>query len=470
MPFDATSYIMGRNSASGGGGGGGGDITVEPLEVTDNGTYTADEGKAYSPVTVNVPKGGGGDSAPENDVIFIDYDGTITNSYTKDEFLALSAMPENPTHDGLISQGWNWSFADAQEYVSKYGMLVVGQMYITDDGKTRLYIHIADIARNDVPVYFTQTVSNGVTIDWGDGSPTETSTGAGARTDMHHVYAAVGDYVITLDPADGCELGLGTGASNQCLLGALSGSKYAYSNMLQRAEIGKNTSMTGNAFLSCSSLQYVAIPNTSTIFPNDTFRNCFSLESIVIPFGTNIIGEHIFQFCYTMQRISLPNGVVEIETYAISSCQALDCISIPSTVTVIGSYAMAYNSAIKRIILPENLTTLPGYMCTAQYTLGTVIIPINVSSIPAYAFQNCYSLLSVTIPENVTAIITNAFNGCSSLGAITFKRQSPPSVASATSFRNIPTDCKIYVPTGSLAAYKSATNYPNPSTYTYIEY
>lgn len=30
------------------------DITVEPLSVTENGTYTAPTGKAYSPVTVNV--------------------------------------------------------------------------------------------------------------------------------------------------------------------------------------------------------------------------------------------------------------------------------------------------------------------------------------------------------------------------------------------------------------------------------
>ena len=37
------------------GGGGGGDVDVEPLSVTENGEYTADEGKAYSPVSVSVP-------------------------------------------------------------------------------------------------------------------------------------------------------------------------------------------------------------------------------------------------------------------------------------------------------------------------------------------------------------------------------------------------------------------------------
>lgn len=35
-----------------------GNITVEPLNVTENGTYTAPTGKAYSPVTVNVPSSG----------------------------------------------------------------------------------------------------------------------------------------------------------------------------------------------------------------------------------------------------------------------------------------------------------------------------------------------------------------------------------------------------------------------------
>lgn len=38
------------------GGGGGGDITVESLSVSQNGTYTATTGKAYSPVTVSVPQ------------------------------------------------------------------------------------------------------------------------------------------------------------------------------------------------------------------------------------------------------------------------------------------------------------------------------------------------------------------------------------------------------------------------------
>lgn len=38
-------------------------VSVEALSVTQNGTYTAPTGKAYSPVTVNVSGGGGGNSS-----------------------------------------------------------------------------------------------------------------------------------------------------------------------------------------------------------------------------------------------------------------------------------------------------------------------------------------------------------------------------------------------------------------------
>ena len=58
-----------------------------------------------------------------------------------------------------------------------------------------------------VPLYFNQTVANGVTIDWGDGSPPETLTGTGNRNTTH-TYSAAGTYDITLDVTSGV-LGFG---------------------------------------------------------------------------------------------------------------------------------------------------------------------------------------------------------------------------------------------------------------------
>lgn len=54
--------------------------------------------------------------------------------------------------------------------------------------------------------------------------------------------------------------------------------------------------------------------------------------------------------------------------------------------------------------------------------------------------------------------------------SIKFTSTTPPTVSSSNTWNSIPTSCIIYVPTGTLNAYKTATNYPNPSTYTYVEY
>ena len=60
------------------GSGGGGDITVESLSVTENDTYTAPAGKAYSPVTVNV-SGGGGDLSSATVTIIDSRDPTLVS-------------------------------------------------------------------------------------------------------------------------------------------------------------------------------------------------------------------------------------------------------------------------------------------------------------------------------------------------------------------------------------------------------
>ena len=99
-------------------------------------------------------------SVEMKDVNFFDYEGTVLYSYTAAEFANLSELPSNPIHTGLTAQGWNWTLSDAKSFVASYGKLNIGQMYITSDGKTRLYIYIIEPSNKTVPLYFSQTVSH----------------------------------------------------------------------------------------------------------------------------------------------------------------------------------------------------------------------------------------------------------------------------------------------------------------------
>lgn len=197
------------------------------------------------------PIGGRDNSSVNNSkkVNFLDYDGTISYSYTAAEFAALSSMPANPTHDGLTAQGWNWSLANAKAYVAKYGKLNIGQMYITDDGKTRIYIHLEEGRTSPV----LGVCPNGtVDIDWGDGTTHDTLTGSDISTAVYtsaHSYAAPGDYVIQLTVTGSMGFG-GNG-----LLVYASGSdnrNYVYKNAIQKVELGSGViNIDNSAFNSC---------------------------------------------------------------------------------------------------------------------------------------------------------------------------------------------------------------------------
>lgn len=153
------------------------------------------------------------------------------------------------------------------------------------DGKTRLYIHVPPNsepnrppARNQVPLYIQQTVSRGVTIDWGDGSEPETLEGTG-KVNTTHIYQESGDFVIALEVAEGCELGLGHGSSSYCVMGSTGNNGRVYCNILQKAVVGNGvTSIGRNAFYECHSLASVTIPNSVTSIGSNAFYDCYGVK------------------------------------------------------------------------------------------------------------------------------------------------------------------------------------------------
>ena len=288
-------------------------------------------------------------------------------------------------------------------------------MPVIGDGKTYLYIKIAAKGRMDVPLYFSQTVANGVTIDWGDGSTTQTLSGTG-NVKTTHTYAKIGEYVISLDPVDGCTLGLGHYHSSYCILGLTGNNTKVYCNMLQAVEIGRNVTNIGYAFYGCYSLANIVIPESVTSIGKYVFDSCFSLTNIVIPQGVTNIGERNFSTCRSLASIVIPDSVTSIDGHAFNGCHSLASVVIPQGVTSIGR--SAFDSC---------------------YSLTNIVIPKNVTSLDHYVFQNCYGMAFYDFSQ-VTAIPTLGTNA----------------------FYNIPSDCKIIVPDVLYDEWIAATNW---STY-----
>ena len=408
---------------------------------------------------IQTGEGGGGtaSSAKRDDVTFIDYDGTVLYSYTLAQAQALTELPALPAHDGLVCQGWNWTL-DAIKSLNR--PVTVGAMYITDDGATRLHIRIATVGRMTVPLYIGQTVANGVSIDWGDGSAVETLAGTG-NVNTSHTYAEPGDYVISLIPDDGCTLSFGAGSSSYCVMGATDDYGKVYCNMLHDVSVGKNVNSIGdNAFSYCQSLASITIPDNVTSIGGYAFQSCYSLASIAIPDSVTSIESYAFQSCYSLASIAIPDSVTSIKSYAFNNCQSIASIAIPDNVTSIGGYAFNNCQSLASITIPDNVTSIGSNALSYCFSLASITIPDSVTSISSNTFYYCYSLASIAIPDNVTSIGGYAFNYCKGMRYFDFSACTDvPTLSSTNAFNSIPSDCQMLIPAALYDEWSTATNW-----------
>ena len=423
---------------------------AEIASMAETGTKTLLTSGKYcdADIVVENTKDSGGEpsaTVAPSDITFIDYDGTVVASWTLAELASKTALPDYPSHAGLICQGWNWTLEDLK---ATNRAMNVGAMYVTDDGKTRIYIRLEE--GRTFPML--GCCPNGtVTVDWGDGTTPDTLAGTSTsdvKWTPNHNYAAPGDYVITFT-VDGTVGFYGESSGNQYsgLLRYSSGAdarNTVYQNSIKRIEIGNGvTSIGSSAFYYCYSLCSITIPNSVTSIGNDVFYNCYSLSSITIPNSITSIRSNVFRSCLSLFSITIPNSVTSIGNDVFYNCYSLFSIAIPNSVTSIGSDAFRY--------------------C---YSLSSITIPNSITSIGSSTFTSCYSLSSITIPNSVTSIGFGAFSSCYGIAFYDFTSHAAvPTYIGDSAFSGIAADCQIRVPAALVDEWKATRDWAKYADY-----
>lgn len=449
------------------------------------GVYIAGSDKQWNMLSMSSGSSSGGEEdythnripVSESDVNFYDYDGTCVKAYTAADFANLSAMPNNPDHSDdaipLTSQGWNWSLEDAQTYVAKYGRLNIGQMYITADGKTHIIIHIdADTPANRLMffLFWRQSVAHGVTVDWGDGSDSQTFEDTSALI-RPHTYTEGGDYHITLEVTAGTISFTGSSSTT----GDFIGGSNANSNLHNRGRFRAVRFGEGlatyyedhtNCFGGCTSLSTITIPRGITGIGGYMFNGCSRLRSFTIPDSVEYIGGYAFSGCSSLRSVAIPNGIPNILTVSFRDCNSLSFVTLPDSVKTIGDTTFSGCTSLINIIIPDEVTSIGRNIYYECSSLSTITIPNGITRIESSAFSSCPRLTSVTIPASVTYIGATAFAYNYGISEYHILSTTPPTLANKSAFTNIASDCVMYVPYSEdhsiLKAYKAASNW---STY-----
>ena len=112
------------------------------------------------------------------------------------------------------------------------------------------------------------------------------------------------------------------------------------------------------------------------------------------------------------------------------------------------------NSTLQTIKLPQGITYIGYFAFNHCSSLTSIDFPVALNTIGNYAFFGCSLLKSIEIPSGVTGIGVGAFGDCSSLSTVTFLGETPPVHISNVVFYQCTALSDIYVPAGSVDAYK----------------
>ena len=404
---------------------------------------------------------------PEKDVNFIDYDGTVVYTYTKDEFASLSALPSVPTHTGLTSQGWNWTLSDAKGYVASHGGLIIAPNYITSDGSTRFYITVDSLENPTMRIYF-YPYGSVWSIDWGDG--TTTSDGGTGTIHRDHTYSATGDYVITFSGQYGYR---SFGYPNNGISGN-GVSACIYCDKIKRVELGNVIGLEKSLFDNCLNLESITIPSSCIVegsqrlinIDEGTFRKCYALKAVAFPPGITEIKTDMFSNAENIKYISIPKGVTTIAANAFFRA-GFEHLYLPDEVTSIGSTAIKQCQYLKEIEIPSGTQTISYELFRECVRLRKIIIPEGVTTIGGYCLSYTRGIYDLTIPSTVTTVSSNGLSYCYGVRKFHFLSTTPPT-AGSTPLAGI-SGAIIYVPRSEnqavLNAYKTATNWSTYASY-----
>jgi len=161
-----------------------------------------------------------------------------------------------------------------------------------------------------------------------------------------------------------------------------------------------------------------------------------------VQYAVKEIGKGAFCGCYNLKSISMPDGIESIGAYAFRAVD-LPLFEFPAQLKTIGDGAFQYSYDVKEIVIPEGVTMLGNSAFEGCRMLQKITLPASLTSIGSFVVGDCSALNSVISHSKEPVVVNDDVFGYWLWDEATRKSTLTPCAAT------------LYVPSGSMAAYKA---------------
>lgn len=191
----------------------------------------------------------------------------------------------------------------------------------------------------------------------------------------------------------------------------------------------------------------------------DSFGSCTNLKEIRFPASLSVIGYGAFCNCTGLKSVTLTSHITTLDNRAFSNTG----LTIFNTKNVQNTeWGFLYNNALlEEVYIGNSMESLAGcsfYKCPKLKKIvfqeGNIKLHLGGQLV-----TECPMLTLLVLPVN-TCIIDHEFLRNSRVEKLYIRASIPPELKG-----QIQSNSKIYIPVGSLNAYKTATNWDAYATY-----
>lgn len=193
---------------------------------------------------------------------------------------------------------------------------------------------------------------------------------------------------------------------------------------VERVELTSVITLSDYAFLDCSNIKYIALPDTLLTIGNGAFSGCTSINELFIPDSVMIIGSAAILNCTGLSELFIPASVEMMGDNILGGCSALEEITVPFVGNVrADGNGLAYMfgsgipESLKKVVITDDYIICSEEFAYCNY-IEEIVIESAVTEIGNSAFIGCMALKSITLPDSVERINDFAFDDCRNLLSI----------------------------------------------------
>jgi hypothetical protein len=159
----------------------------------------------------------------------------------------------------------------------------------------------------------------------------------------------------------------------------------------------------GDAAFNRSALGSIVLPTGVVSIGAGTFAYA-AATNISLPSTVTSIGIQAFMSCSNLLSVAIPNGVSTIGWYTFFRCTSLTNLTIGNHVTSIGESAFYGCSSLTHVEIPDSVMTLDTQAFINCSGLRTVRAGKGLSDIGTSAFLGCVNLTGIYFTGNAPAV------------------------------------------------------------------